>query len=613
MPNTATQPRPAPPPRCAREAPRTRSAAPAAWLTLTALLALGLPLFLCSGVWPDITSYCLAARSIELGGICERDVLNSFKPPGMAWILIAIHQTLGWSPSALRLVDVVFVAAVAWSLANWYRPLGLSQAARVWIAVVLCVFYLGMTEWCHCQPDTWMMTPTLAALYLRGRQTVALMREGVPWSTAARRAFLEGLLGWGSACLLKPFVVVPAALCWLVTCACVVRASPRSYWPKLAGDTLGLLAGGLGGGLVWVAWLVLGGGWSYFIQDLHDWGGYFEHAPGYAQRTWYLFSQLWPWGLVHLLALPLALAALTRLGVRLFRSRRPGEPAHESPRPALLAAFYLGWMFQGNFVQYQFDYQVVPAVLVALALVGGTWGLALRRRSGHAKYRIREHPVVVWGLLLFAGYVVARHPLVNTKRLALWASCFREGSTPAVRDGLALDVTYYPPRQYIPEWQSLARVADYLRGRGVKDRELTCYSMHTMSLYLDLNVLPSTRHPFIGVLVWLYPHNHDMLRADLNGSPQRFVVSDLREIDVDYVPRDWGNPEPTLPTDLPYNPTTLFPWCESLVFRAGPYLVHEVTQPAGEMLNDLERKAQMEAERRAAEAEKKMERPASNP
>jgi hypothetical protein len=559
-----------------------------AWSALAALLVVALPLFLCMGLFSDVAYYGVFAQAIARGGILERDVMVYFRPPTMGWILLAIQWLAGgWHTEAVRMADFLFLSADIWLMVHWLKPMGVSRVGRIWTAVVLFSFYFSTSEWCHCQPDAWMMLPALGALYLRQRQLEQLLRPQVSPLSVGAWATLEGFL-WGVGCLFKPYVVVPGALCWLIATAFVYLRSRRLG--PLVVDALGMVVGGLLAGGIWMLWLKWGGGWPYFWDDVRGWSGhYFTYAPTNAFRIVYLVTHFPPWGLVHVVALPVAVAAIYRL---LIGARRQDRASAEMPsltRAALQAAFFLGFFFEGNFLQLQFDYHIIPGLLLGITLLAGQIGIRLGVRRGGIRRVVVQCPlgtaslrpgfvVAVVGAVL--AVAVVRHPLHDLDRPALWPRCWREGGSPDLKDRLALDISYYPPTMFPSYWKPLAAVEDYLRAQGVHDGEVTCFGMHTVQLYLDLDITPSTRFPFLEVATATFHKKHPLFQRLLNASKQRFVVSDLRWLKPNL---DRVAPEELSKTNTSGIPELdkcrkqgAFPWVEPVVFRAGPYLVHRV-------------------------------------
>jgi hypothetical protein len=180
---------------------------------------------------------------------------------------------------------------------------------------------------------------------------------------------------------------------------------------------------------------------------------------------------------------------------------------------------------------------------------------------------------------VLAALVMAKSLVFEAPRLALWGRCWREGSSPEVRNGLALIVGFDAT-----DWIHLARVAEFLRGEGVRDGELTCYHRGTIPLYLELGVQPSTRLVWIDILVHFFPGHMDEMRSELAHSGQRYLVSDLggpRSLDPALAVSGGKDQPLALPPGFPRDWATHYPWSEPVVFRSGRYLVHRATGPVG--------------------------------
>lgn len=550
------------------------------WGVAVIFLILALPLFLCMPLWFDSVAYGLCSQSILRGGIFERDVNNFFKPPMMAWILTGIEYLTGWRSVILRAVDLAFVGGIICLLAYWLRPVLRWRVARLWVAVAMTIFYFATTEWCHVQPDVWMLLPALVALFLRRRQTARLAAIDSPASGFLVWGLGEGII-WGAACLFKPVVILPGLFCWLLGTVLVWRTSAGAG-RRLLADAFGLLVGGLLAGVVWVIWMRWDGGWSYFWEDVRVWsGGYYADSRSMPERIHYVVMQFWPWGLVHAAALVVTLTAICRA---LFGSwepamfRAPGRPFQQ----ILLAGFYLGWFLQANFIQRQFDYHLVSTIFLALTLIaGGPWpgiGLANGKEgensSAEGSPLLRSTLAVVF--LMFLGLVLWHHPLLKGDRLSFWSRCLREGSSPEVRDGLSFE-----DRQAPPSWVDLARVASFLRTQGLRDGELTCYSQHTSHLYLELNLTPAVRFPLLDTVIYLFPdpEHQQLICRELNAGHQRLVVTDIQDagLAMDAVIDVTVGQTLPLHDQLPLDMAKAFPWSEPIVFRSGTYLVHRVT------------------------------------
>ena len=497
---------------------RRRATAP--WVALAGLLAVGGPLFLCMPLWADATLYDLAARNVLTRGVPYRDVFDT-NLPGMVWLHVLVRTLLGWSSEALRLADLLAFAGVVALLGRWLARAGLGLTACGWLAVALCAFYFSLSELCHCQRDTWMLLPALAALELRQRRFDSGHTEVVS-------AFLEGAL-WAAAFWVKPFVGVPAVACWLASFAAGGR--------KILGDTAAVVAGSavvLAAGL---AWLMASGAWPHFWDVFLRWNPeYLSNSAGLMRRTRFLIRAFVPWSLIHLVAVPLAVRGLIR-----------------GPKDAFPAAFYLGWLIQAAYVQKGFDYILASAVPPALALLA-----PLLARSASEGVPRSRFGLVTCVLVAFVAVAAYRHPLTRHDRLSAWPLCWREGSSAEVRDRLKLVTD-----RNAPDWSDLARVADYLCGQGVRDGDVTCYNNSTHPLYLMMGMRPSTRVLHYDTILMCFPSRREEVRRMLDASGHRYVVSDLR----------------AAPSSLPEDSRGAFPWSLPAAFRAGRYLVHEA--PAG--------------------------------
>lgn len=511
-----------------------------AQVTLVVLVLVQLPAFLCMGLDSDISMYDVVARRVMLGDVHYRDLLET-NFPGIVWLHMAVRSLFGWRSEALRAVDFAAVAAAVWLLVRW-----LPESAPGWgrpaLAAVLFAYYLSTSEWCHCQRDTWMLLPALVALNLRARR-VLLLQKSPPREQGTERALAcaAGLVGaailegaaWGVAVWIKPFVVVPALACWLLS-ARQARGTP-GLGKRLAADLVGLLAGGLAVGAAGVGWLVGTGAWPAFVEVMFVWNReYITHNVFGEEPLACLLGFLtrnMPWILVHLAAVPVALAALWR-----------GEG--ERGVPPLLAGFYLGWLAQAVLLQHPFDYVHVPPVLLGLTVAGIG---ALDRLREPSRWAVPAAALCV-------AWAVA--PLL-ARRAADWAECAREGSTAAVRDRVTLLGRV--------RWAELGRVADFLRGQAVGDGELTSFSLPTVELYRELDLRPSTRYLFLQDHLDIFASRRPRILEALAASRQRFVVCDLRRYGMGRM-RDALDGSPGA-----------YEWAERVAFRAGDYVVFRVS------------------------------------
>jgi len=318
--------------------------------------------------------------------------------------------------------------------------------------------------------------------------------------------------------------------------------SAREVWRstglgRVAIDFAGLLAGGLAVGAAGIAWLVGTGAWPAFYEVVFVWNreyaAYHVHGDNRLAPLW-LCVRFFPWILVHLFAVPIAVAAV----------RRPGKAV-----PALLAGCYLGWLFQAVVLQHLFDYVHVPPILLGITVLAADALGRAREGSGRAVLAFLA-VCVVW-----SGYGVW------APRAHAWRECVADGSTPAVRDRLTL--------MRRVNWTDLDRVADYLRGQDVKDGEVTCFSVSTVSLYGDLGLAPSTRYVFLHNHLDIFVSRRPAIHEALVHSRQRFLVCDLNAYKTDGL-RDILNRE---------GGPIGYRWADRVVLRAGSFVVFQLDGP----------------------------------
>lgn len=523
-----------------------------AWLVLVGLLILAIPLFLAMPVTMDTVFYDICARHILRGGALERDFVI-LAPPGMPWALAAVRLLGGSSDVALRVADLLIVTVVVALLGRYLACLGLSRAACVWTAALLSLFYLTASDWVQVQPDTWMFLPTLVALTLRARR-LTVFEAGAPVTAPGLSSTLEGLL-WGLGCLFKPFVIVPGALAWLVSAALVRRRGPG--WVYRAGtDALGLLVGGLLVGAVWQAWLLGCGTFEWFWHNLAEFRGeYFGAALSWRHRSLALFVKLMPWGLIHLVALPAALHNLARL---VFTRVVPRAAA------CLLAAFYLGWVLQATYLQYQADYHLVPAAMLGVAVAVESLGRLLT---------LPRQWLVPAGMGLVALAVLGAQPNLAPARLALWGRCWSDLGSAELKDGLRI--------AHGPTWSELERVEVFLRERKVADGDVLAYSYTTTPVTRDLGIRPAGRFIYPSVFIGIFASKRADHLLEMQEGSQRYIVTDGIELGLT-VP-EAGEEKPGEPLALP--PRALreraqqWPYAAPVVFRAGRYFIHDAQAP----------------------------------
>ncbi len=514
-------------------------------LLVALALVIYAPLFLRAPLGPDPVMYDLQTQVVQDGGVLYRDILEP-NLPGAVWLHLAARSLAGWSSEVLRAFDLGLYCI---SVRLLGRLVPLSGVSRALFAAVLIAGYTTLSEWCHCQRDVWMLPFVLGAMLLRVN---ASENRRIP---PVAMAVMEGTL-WGAAVWLKPHVLVPAACVAALSVLLTMRCG-QSMRARLVREG-GVLVGGAIVGLAGVAWLLAHDAWRPLWVVLTDWNRDYVAASASRWswgRLWSIQERLAPWSLVHVVAAPAAVWSLWRV------IATPREDLETEIRRGLFSALYLGWIAQTLLLQHLFDYVHTPALVLGAAV---------------AVLSIRVRSTLQWSpqRMALAGIAVLVPALVvRGDQLRWWSQCIHAPATPAMHAGLS--------RLPLPEWNQLAQVAAFLRAQGVRDGELTAYHTHTIHLYPALQVRPSTRFVFTETHLRLFPSRAKEIADALRSSRQRFVVSDLlaagmspREALDDSDREGWRSA-------CPGDALAAFPFDQPVVFRAGPYLVHEVTGPVG--------------------------------
>jgi hypothetical protein len=470
--------------------------------------------------YTDVALFDCYVRNLQKGGVAYRDWCE-VNLPGMPWLQWAARSVAGWSSEAIRTIDFLIVASALGLLFRWSK--NAPPLLRILFVSGLLVFYVSQSEWCHVQRDTWMLLPALAALHLR--------RWRLAGGSTAWLAFAEGML-WAVALWIKPHVAVPVVTVWLASVRIAGLDIPSVR--RVAFDGLVMVCGGLLVGALGVFWLVKTGAWPYLMEMETDWGReYFGFDVTFGRRWLFaagMLVRMFPWMLIHVVAVPMALRRLWRNG---------------NPSLTLMAALYLGWLAQVVLIQHLFDYVHTPPILLAFAVVFG---------------EVMDAPGPLPRRLFFAFLLVCvifRVPVLLNGRLAAWPRCWCEGSSPGVRNltsGL-----------HKVDWDAFGEVADYLRSRGVRDGELTCFNISTADFYRALDVEPATRYHFFENNWLSFPGKRPLIHAQLSASRQRFVVCDL----------SWPTIGLTQP-DVNMLPAAWQRWKKRIVFQAGQFIVLEM-------------------------------------
>jgi hypothetical protein len=532
------------------------------WAALVFFLAVALPLFLCMPPWLDTTFFDLSARTLLEGGVLYRDIFIHGLP-GFMLILAPVRAIAGWRSETLRALDFLIVITITSLLIAFVRP----RSGRFvpWFAAAILVCYFSMNESGQCQPDGWMLLPALAAADLRRRQCVDLLAGQERAARLAGRGLIEGSC-WGVAMLIKPFAAVPAVATWLVSWAALHR-NPTPRRRDLALDAASVTAGAALIGALCATWLKLSGNWPYFMAAVFsDWNtDYYRSTAGISERLRSIYEVAWPWGLVQIVAIGLATANLVRL---LWGARGKLQVGH-----CLLCACYLAWMVQAYFIQRVFLYHIVPTLLLAIGVIGAQFSVFSVQFSDGNRAATAIRVSAFAAVALFGVWVIVKHPLLQSERLAWWPICWRERSSPRVRDALTLA----PDRNVAADWAQLDNVRTYLAEMHLQDGQLTCFGVSTTPLYLSLHLKPSIRYVLIWTTLMQFRNHAGQIAGALDESRQIYVVNDLKDEFTQ------GNDayvfNPGYPFGLPPFPAGLvnrFPWTEPIVFRSGRYLVHRI-------------------------------------
>lgn len=532
-----------------------------ALIVLLAVLVLGVPLFVRTPIWVDVTYHDLSAWNILHGGTHYKDVFET-NLPGMVWAHALVRPVVGWSHEAIRIVDLCVVSSVVFLLSRFLQRSGVSINGRIWFMTAAALFYLAETEFIHCQRDGWMLLPAVGAATLRLRRVAA--SRSLKWTV------FEGLM-WGVAVWIKPHVLVPALLVWLMS----LRFQTRRVALRDAGWLFagGLLAGGLGS-----CWLLTTGTWQPMWDVLLNWNQeYYSWSwEDTFQKCRLVITYFAPFSLLHCASIPLAFVAIFR----------------RDPSRAILAVLYLGWLAQATLIQKTFDYAHYPPMLLGLAVI--------------ASFRIPVGPIL-FGWCLVAGLtnefardqrwfrdlqrnyrittkaILPHYSLLDRNRLALWGRCWHDDSW-ELKDQLS----FYDTVHCAPNWADLNRVGEFLKTKNLQDYELICWHDSTHPLYVELGIKPGIRYPHV-ITALKFRTKREQIKSETFSSPARYVVSDLVPImySAHFDPFPPPGPATELPPEFPAWHADIYPWNQPVVYRSGRYVVHEVKEPKGEIVFPL--------------------------
>lgn len=526
-------------------------------LILLAWLGLAVPIFLRMPLTNDAELFDLHARMLASGKVLYQDILEP-NLPGVIWIHSIVRAIAGQSSEALRGFDLLVFGSLMVLSYRWLRQSGISRTGGTATVLSASVFYLSGSEWIHCQRDTWMLAVTLLAATLR---CCSLSNRGTqPSIQTGLLSLAEGLI-WGIGIWLKPYVVLVAIAVWIVT----VRHN--SSLRLAAFDSLGLLIGGLLAGLAGLGWMVGTGCLTAFLEQSREWNPHYFTARS-AQWTLDRFVPMairfLPWMLLHPVAALVSLGRIRQAFANPSNGNNDLSNSQPSLRSTVLAAIYLAWCVHMFLLQHLFDYVHAPGVLLAV-LVTADW-FSSWKRAGAARFVSYS----------FAVVAVFLCPYLDAARIDNWKPAFDRQLTEQIRDQLACFEN--------PNRADMERVANYLKSREARDGEVLCFNSDIVSLYRRLGFFPPTEFIYVDQNAAYVPSAAETILRTLMQSGHKYVVTDIRTSGV--IAHGFQNEtrdgEQLSPVHLP-GTTAVYPWNQPVVFRAGWYLVHEITEDAQQL------------------------------
>lgn len=542
------------------------------WAIPALLLMLQGPVFLQMPLTPDAVLYDLQARCLIQGGVLYRDIIEP-NLPGVVWIHAIVRDLYGESDQVLRVFDLVIVLCITGILCRAVADRTASRqrqdASMALLASLLLMFYMGTSEWCHCQRDTWMLLPCLLAVATRKACCVQFGNATSPRSivtgdnherTCLLLALLEGSL-WAIAFWIKPFVAFPAVAVMLASRS---QFASTQSWLKHSGY---VIAAGAVVGLLGILWMVNAGCWTYFVEMMTSWNGDYYQA---GRSRWNLerlqahASRFWPWVMFHLPAIVISI-----------RNRR-----------SLLCACYLGWLLQAVLLQQLFDYVHVPGVILAIAIcirsvteqLHASHTATASQLSSVAVARFPFSPVSCMASVIVIMSVMSSGLSIQS-RLTYLRPCV----SACVYGSLSSDVKDAISQSPFPCWAELEPLIDHLREMSIPDRELLAYNGNLIHLYPQMKFDPPTRFVYVDVLARCFPRRHTEMLQEIERDNVRYVVANLRE-------DGWEDDVPLnmlLPASLEASRTELFfPYNQRPVFRSGSYVLFEVDSPPGSLTSE---------------------------
>lgn len=184
----------------------------------------------------DQGSYAYAGWRLLSGEVPYRDVY-AFKPPGSVWMHSLATALFGTDPSAIRILDLLWLTATAYAIGALTYTLSGRRGAAIWAAIVTVVVYLQVDHWNLAQTDGWLVLPAALSLWCAARAdrpwiwvaSGALAALAILFKYTAGVFVLPGLFALGLAraqdrrplrgavsLILGAVAVLGAAVLWLV-------------------------------------------------------------------------------------------------------------------------------------------------------------------------------------------------------------------------------------------------------------------------------------------------------------------------------------------------------------------------------------------------------------
>ena len=507
------------------------------WCVLGLLLILLVPLVVRAPLTSDTVMFDLQAKTVSNGGVLYQNILEP-NFPGVVWVHMMIRGIGGWSPTWMRIADLLIVLTSLLILFRLAAPesrcdsptptASLIQRNHIRAAGTLTAvfFYLTRNEWCHCQRDCWMLLPVSAAIWLHCRRA----------ETSERRRSLAGIaegLCWGAAFWIKPHIAFGALPVFAVT---LLQARDLKTGLR---DLFTIVSGGILAAVPGIIWLLANGSFTAFLDMQVHWNPEYLAAGAERrsfQRIWHMIIRFHPWWLVHLAALPIAISQLRKA----VRRRSVISPAESRAQRAasILSALYVGWLVQALLLQHAMDYIHVAPIILGIAVLSS-------RGNFFESVSIRS------AALAFAVLAIAAAPFLHAGRLTEWPECVASPRSWRQLETLS--------QGRFPDWQDVGQVVDFLRREQVRQGDVTCFTTHSIHIYAALQMMPSTRYVGVSTLLELFPRRADKIRNEVTSAGARFIVTDDDEVP----PQDQA-----------------FPWDLPVVFRSGSIAVHAVRQVA---------------------------------